>query len=276
MKFRLRPGGVFSSRVNSLPRISWTLAAAVLLTSSGLVFGDANAVGTPWTGLPGVQETTSQIMSRQASTGGIQLESDGGKKHPSKKSDRSNLPQNPDSPAVASSPAAGTPSGPSLPNAAQTGTINFTGATLADTRAFPPDSMGAVGPSQFIVAVNGRIRTFNKSTGAADGVLDTDTGVFFNSVMTPPVSNNFTSDPRIRFDRLSGRWIIIMIDVPGLMGTLPNRIMLAVSDSGIITGSTVWTYFFFQQDQVSPAGDTGKFADYPTLGVDANALYIGV
>src|SRR5437879_49621 len=52
--------------------------------------------------------------------------------------------------------------------------------------------------------------------------------------------------------------------------------MLAVSDSGVITGSTVWTYFFFQQDQVSPTGDTGNFADYPTLGVDANALYIGV
>ena len=50
-------------------------------------------------------------------------------------------------------------------------TPNFTGATLADTGAFPPDSMGTVGPSQFIVAVNGRIRSFNKTTGVADGVV---------------------------------------------------------------------------------------------------------
>src|SRR6185503_5372918 len=95
--------------------------------------------------------------------------------------------------------------------------VNFTGATLADTLAFPPDSMGAVGPAQFIVAVNGRIRTFTK-TGVADGVLDIDPDVFFASVMTPPVTNNFTSDPRIRYDRLSQRWFIIIIDVPGKAG----------------------------------------------------------
>src|SRR5579859_6091491 len=277
MQFLPRWGGVFFRKVNSRPGISWALLGTVLLTGNGPLFAEENAAGTPWTGLPGIQETTAEIMGRQASSGGIQLEDNGGKKHPRKKADRSNLAQNPDSPAVASFPAAATTgSGAGGPKAAQTGTINFTGATLTDTRAFPPDSMGAAGPSQFIVAVNGRIRTFNKSTGLADGVLDTDTGVFFTSVMTPPVSNNFTSDPRIRYDRLSGRWIIIMIDVPGQTGSLPNRVMLAVSDSGIITAGTVWTYFFFQQDQVSPAGDTGKFADYPTLGVDANALYIGV
>jgi hypothetical protein len=277
MQFLPRWEGVFSRKVNFQPGILCVLLGFVLHTGNDLIFAEENAGGTPWTGLPGVQETTAEIMSRQASTGKIQLEDDGGKKRPKKKADRSNLTQNPDSPAMASFPAAATPgSGAGGPNAAQTGTISFTGATLADTRAFPPDSMGAAGPSQFIVAVNGRIRTFNKSAGLADGVLDTDTGVFFNSVMTPPVSNNFTSDPRIRYDRLSGRWVIIMIDVPGQAGNLPNRVMLAVSDSGVITGSTVWTYFFFQQDQVSPTGDTGNFADYPTLGVDANALYIGV
>ena len=31
----------------------------------------------------------------------------------------------------------------------------------------------------------------------------------------------------------------------------------------------------FQFNLVSPAGDAGKFLDYPTLGVDASALYIG-
>src|SRR5947207_2447022 len=67
-----------------------------------------------------------------------------------------------------------------------------------------------------------------------------------------------------------------MIDVPGKTGTNPNRVMIAVSDGSIITTNSVWTFFQFQQDLVSPTGDSGKFADYPTLGIDANALYIGV
>jgi hypothetical protein len=138
--------------------------------------------------------------------------------------------------------------------------------------------MGAVGPTQYIVAVNGRIRSFNKTTGAADGVLNADTDTFFTSVMTPPTSSNFTSDPRIRYDRLSGRWFIIMIDVPGGSGALPNRIVLAVSSGGTITNSSDFTFFEFQHDLVgtTPNADTDLFADYPTLGIDANALYIGV
>ena len=84
--------------------------------------------------------------------------------------------------------------------------------------------------------------------------------------MTPGA--NFSTDPRIRYDRLSGRWFITMIDVPGQQGTQPNRVMIAMSDSGIISGSTVWTFFQF-------SGDASNFADYPTLGIDANALYIG-
>src|SRR5439155_13655577 len=82
--------------------------------------------------------------------------------------------------------------------------------------------------------------------------------------------------PRIRFDRLSGRWFISMIDVPGIAGVLPNHILLAVSDGSVVTSSNSWTLFSFQQDLVSPTGDSGNFADYPTLGIDANALYIGV
>ena len=154
--------------------------------------------------------------------------------------------------------------------------LTFTAATLSDCNSYPPDTMGAVGPAQFIVAVNGRLRSFNKTTGQPDGVLDTSMDSFFNSVMTPPANNNFTSDPRIRYDRLTGRWFILIIDVPGRAGILPNRVLIAVSDSSVITGGTVWSFFQFQHDLVTTAGDTGKFADYPTLGIDVNALYIGV
>lgn len=161
------------------------------------------------------------------------------------------------------------PAGPSGPNIQTLNSnLNFTAATFNDCSGWPPDTMGAIGPTQFITALNGRVRSFNKTNGVADGAIDVDTDAFFQSVMTPPASSNFTTDPRIRYDRLSGRWFIIMIDVPGQQGNLPNRVMIAMSDSGTITSSTVWTFFEF-------AGDASNFADYPTLGIDANALYIG-
>jgi len=145
-------------------------------------------------------------------------------------------------------------------------TVNFTAATFFDCSGWPPDTMGTVGPTQFIIALNGRIRSFDKTTGLADGGIDTTTDSFFSSVLTPGA--NFSTDPRIRYDRLSGRWFIIMIDVPGQQGKQRNRVMIAMSDSGNITGGTVWTFFQF-------SGDATNFADYPTLGIDANALYIG-
>ena len=150
------------------------------------------------------------------------------------------------------------------------------------TGSFPPDTMGAVGPTQFILAVNGRIRTFTKN-GVADGVLDVDTDVFFASVMTPiggGIGLNFTTDPQIRYDRLSGRWFITIADVPSTssteIGDHPNRLLIAVSDGPTITGASVWTFYFVQQDMLGTGGtSTGNFCDYPSLGIDNNALYMG-
>jgi hypothetical protein len=168
-----------------------------------------------------------------------------------------------------------------VPQTAQTVSTKFLGVTgPSETGAFPPDSMGAVGPSQFIVFVNGRLRSFNKATGAADGVMNVDPDAFFHSVMTPaPV--NFTTDPQIRYDRLTKRWFVVIIDVPSSSssspGDMPNRILLAVSDAasaGVIKSSTVWTFYYIQQNTVGGA-NTGEFCDYESLGVDANALYIG-
>ena len=171
------------------------------------------------------------------------------------------------------------------PFAPQTIGTNFTGATLSDTRAFPPDSMGAVGPAQFVVFVNGRLRTFNKTTGAADGALNVNPDTFFSSVETPiagTVTQTFTSDPQVRYDRLTGRWFLLIIDVPCTSAdcstTAANRVLLAVSDAasaGVISSSTVWTFYYVQQDTTGGVASTGEFLDYPSLGVDANALYVG-
>ncbi len=228
---------------------------------------DGERLGSPWTGEPGIGQSTGAIMEREKSRNAGSVDRIHARGH----ADFQNLASDPQAPRVENWP------GPSVADASsQSAGLGFTAATLADTQAFPPDSMGAIGPSQFVLAVNGRIRSFNKQTGLRDGVLDADMDIFFQSVMTPPVSNNFTSDPRIRYDRLSQRWFVTIIDVPGKAGALPNRILLAVSDGPTLTSSTVWTFFYFRHDLVSPSGDSGNFADYPTLGIDRNALYMGV
>jgi len=234
----------------------------------------ANQAGNRITSSPGIQKTTQEIMSSsvvidpRVSSARIGWEV--------AQPDRTNLLENADSPDVTAWPQLGESNvHPTVPFSPQIPDLGFTGATLTDTGSFPPDDMGSVGPSQFIVFVNGRLRSFNKVTGAADGVLDANPDVFFASVMTPvvsPVVINFTSDPQIRYDRLSGRWFLEIIDVPCTNATCStlaaNRLLLAVSDGPVITGSTVWTLYWFQ-------GDATNFLDYPSLGVDAKALYIG-
>jgi hypothetical protein len=146
--------------------------------------------------------------------------------------------------------------------------ISVLGPGLAESGFIPPDSVGDVGPAQFIVAANGRIKSFDKATGVLGGLNET-TDTFFASVR----NNSGTSDPHVRYDRLSGRWFITAINV-----STPNRVLIAVSTGSTITGHASFNFFQFQHDLVgtTPNADTGNFADYDTLGVDKFALYIGV
>jgi hypothetical protein len=239
-------------------------------------------VGKPWIGMGSVQRTTVDIMADPAAA--------------KTKSAfiprrnilrvRKNLPQDARAHSIASWPQlnAGEVQQSIAPvfSSPQTVSTNFDGATGDATNGpFPPDTMGAVGPAQFFLFINGRLKTFNKTTGLADGVINANPDAFFSSVMTPAVPANSTSNPQIRYDRLANRWILTIIDTPGtsagVLGNLPNRLLIAVSDAasaGVITGGTVWNFFFVQQNTVG-GGDTGEYLDNPSLGVDNNALYIG-
>ena len=268
--------------------IAVLIAIAACLFTAPLVAGasdrhDIERVGVPQIGARGVARSTMDIMFEESmhnadSKGNPRLmnELEG--------PERAGLPVNPASPRVASVPAMPveqmvyTPAQKGVPMhefSPQTLGTNVTVATLSGTFAtssFPPDCNGAIGPTQFIVAVNGRIATYNKTTGVFDGVLNSTTDVFFTSVR----SGSGTSDPMIRYDRLSGRWFVTIINV-----STPNRWLLAVSDAasnGVISATTVWTYFFFIPPTTSPTIANGStcLADYPSLGIDANALYTGV
>ncbi len=182
---------------------------------------------------------------------------------------RKNLPQNPDSPAIASSAGnagpfdlgifAAKPAGRIEPLFATVGTNFEGGNSTQGPTVTPPDTMGEVGPANVVVPLNNQVRIYNRS-GALISAVDTD--VFFGPAVTP---GQFTSDPRVRFDRLTNRWFICAID----LASPRNRIMLAVSDSDTLTTSTTWTFSF-------ALAATNRFADYPTLAVDKNGVYIGI
>jgi hypothetical protein len=241
--------------------------------------GDDEVIGVSQFGALGIDRKTSEIMQEQE----FASPSTRPKLSLERELDRiENRKQNSDAPAVSSwvdPDSSKIKSERPTSNLIHTVGSNFIGATLTDTGAFPPDSMGAVGPSQFVVFVNGRLRTFSKATGVADGVLNVDPDVFFSSVRTPvggSVVLDFTSDPQVRYDRFTGRWIMTIIDVPCTNATCTttaaNRILIAISDAGsstALSGGTVWTFFQFQADPGT------NFCDYPSLGVDVNALYIG-
>ncbi len=141
---------------------------------------------------------------------------------------------------------------------------SFLGADFGDSGFVPPDSMGAVGPTQVLVDVNGRLRVFDKSGNQNPGDLDVSDSTFWDSQLPTGVE---PTDPGVEYDRLSGRWIVSAISVQNNN----NLVMLAVSDSSTITDETSFTFFSFPE--FSP---TGQLVDYPQLGVDTNAIYIGV
>jgi hypothetical protein len=227
---------------------------------------------TPWEGEAGVSKTMAELMYQQSLVE-RSTEIEVVKQRKRQRPNRTDLPQNEESPAIEKFPvdpstkAVKEPEANVAPQTPQAIGLNFQSGTLFDTLSFPPDTNGDIGPSQYIMTVNGWIRSFNKVTGVADGVMNIDMDEFF-----APVRNGVpTSDPRIRYDRLTQRWIMVIINV----ASIDNRILVAVSNTQNITPATVWTYYFFVNSAVAPVGDVGCFADYPTLGVDANALYIG-
>ena len=216
------------------------LAVGILLWGSGpsawaAPGAETQATGTPLVGSLAVTETTAQIMARQKAAA-LQPQ-EAARVFFLGRADTSGKTIDPAGEGLVQGPATG-PGRPKVvgargPLAPQAIGVSADGpSSLVNLCGTPPDTMGAVGPTQFIVAVNCNIVTYNKTTGAADGVLNTTPNTFFNVSARSSVS-----DPHIRYDRISRRWFIVIIDV-----AFPNnRVLLAVSDTATITRATVWT-----------------------------------
>ena len=150
---------------------------------------------------------------------------------------------------------------------------NFTGSTYGvNTQALPADANGAVGPRHFVEFINGTVAVYLKTNGLS---VQRKTNLKFWADAGLIISTDSdVTDPRVIYDPVSQRWFASQVDFDanaaanGLDPTLEaNDFLLAVSAGPDPTGP--WHGFLFQADP-----DTGYFADFPTLGVDGNGVYI--
>ena len=142
---------------------------------------------------------------------------------------------------------------------AQAGVTGFAGISQYDTAALarnfiPPDTMGAVGTTQYMEFVNGAVAVYDKATQTRTQLLS-DVAFWANAGQTGAFG-----DSRVLFDHASQRWIALSF------GAAVSDIQIAVSQTSNATGA--WKSVKF-------TGFAGGTADYPTLGMDGSGVYIG-
>lgn len=141
---------------------------------------------------------------------------------------------------------------------------SFQGISQYDVASYsrnfiPPDTMGAVGTTQFTEFANGGFAVFGK-----DGTVQKATSdVAFWAAAGQTGANG---DSRVLFDKAAGRWVALSF------GASVSDIQIAVSNTADATGTWQSTKF---TAYVGPGGAANSVADYPTLAIDNNAVYIG-
>jgi hypothetical protein len=119
----------------------------------------------------------------------------------------------------------------------------------------PPDTEGAVGPTQYFEIVNTDIAIFSKAGALLYGPVPTNT---LWSLFGGSCQNSNSGDGIVEYDRLAGRWVVTQFANDG-----SNTECVAVSTTGDPTGTYARYAFTY------PA-----FPDYPKLSVWPDAYYI--
>ena len=142
--------------------------------------------------------------------------------------------------------------------------FGFEGVTQYDGAAFgrnfiPPDTMGAVGMSQYVETSNGAYAVFDKYTGARQSLVS---DVAFWAAAGQTGANG---DSRVMYNASAKRWIVASF------GSDVKDLQIAVSD----TDNALGTWKSVKFEGYGGMGFGGAVADYPTLALDRNAVYIG-
>ncbi len=152
------------------------------------------------------------------------------------------------------------PAGGSVPvSGAAAFVLGFEGPSQYNAASFarnfiPPDTIGAAGRTQYMATTNGAYGVYDKATGTQ---LSMQSDVSFWAGAGQTGANG---DSRIVYNAAAGRWIVISF------GASVADIQVAVSNTDNALGG--WKSVKF-------TGFAGGTADYPTLAIDKNAVYIG-
>ena len=262
----------------SLLFISILIAFAIILTGCGA--GGSTSSTTPSTALSekGIPETIEVPFSKETINEVKKRESIGSevireprvipfqKQPPPKELKEEPLPE-PKKPDTGAEPQSRLiykypqPKVPALSN-------NFSGLGDAGT-VIPPDTMGAVGPSHLMEILNDRVGFFNKSTGQLISSVTLQS--FWSSLGTGTGQPaNYPFDPKVIYDQYNGRFIAVTL---GGAASSSSWIMLGVSATSDPTGT--WYKWAIDAD-VEGSTQTGNYADFPGLGIDADNVYITV
>ena len=139
--------------------------------------------------------------------------------------------------------------------------LGFKGVSQYDLRNIlglsfiPPDTMGAVGATQFMETTNGVYAVYSKDTGAVQSMVS---AVAFWAGAGGV--GGLDGDARLLYDKPSQRWIVIQF------GATLGYIQIAVSNTSDALGGWKSTAF---------SAFAGGTADLPTLAIDSKAVYIG-
>jgi hypothetical protein len=121
----------------------------------------------------------------------------------------------------------------------------------------PPDTVGAVGDTQYVQVVNTGLAVFDKATkNVVYGPVPTNT---LWSGFGGQCENDNDGDAVVVYDKAANRWIVSQFAV----GTTPYLQCVAVSHTSDATGA--WYRYAFSYGSVFP--------DYPKMGVWPDAYY---
>ena len=131
----------------------------------------------------------------------------------------------------------------------------------------PPDCVSAAGPNHVLVAVNSEFRIYTK-TGAM--LRRHGYNTFFSTVL-PNSTTVKVFDPRLAWDHYSNRYVMIVAATQ----SSPQRSWCGVAVSKTTDPMGGWWVYALDasRDGNTP---TNNWMDYPMLGFDGQAVYIGM
>jgi hypothetical protein len=143
----------------------------------------------------------------------------------------------------------------------------------------PPDANGAAGLNHVVNVVNSTIQWYTKAGSLQNTQrLGKNGSTAVGSLFAAQNPLTGTFDPRVVYDQYNGRFVVIADEMTNTADGDPantSRLLIAVSDDSDPNGTWFTTAINTKvtiPNNPFPSVDT--WMDYPTLAIDANAIYV--